>query len=87
MIVSDIDIEQNCKYLQTNARNKETIKIWKKNLSNKDWLNKTTFNIPWLLNEWSFLLCYQKLFSNKLGFILDSSLIFLLAQYLLCFRL
>jgi hypothetical protein len=32
--------------------------------------------ISLLLTELLFLLCYQKLFSNKLGFILDSSLFF-----------
>ncbi len=44
--------------------------ISKPNLSNYDWLIKTTFNNLINVNPVTFLLCYKNLFSNRLEFIL-----------------
>ncbi len=53
-MISDNDIDQNCKDLQTYACNKGLIKISMPNLGNQGRLIKTHFNLL-------FLLCYQKL--------------------------
>jgi hypothetical protein len=42
-IVSGNDLEQNCKYLQTNTRIKALIKTTKANFSNEEWIIKSPF--------------------------------------------
>ncbi len=64
------DFEQQLHTL-TNVRFGLNFITMKPNLSNKGWLIKTPFNNSLLLTELLFLVCHQKLFSNKLGFILD----------------
>jgi len=72
--VLSLCIEQTANTYKLMRASERWLKIIEPNLNSQDWLIKTHLINSLLLTELMFLLCYQELFSIKLGPILDSSL-------------